>query len=83
MNAFEVCAAVMLVALVLAAVVAVRGALPEAVVALEAVSVTVVLVFALLAEGFGRSGETELPLVMALLTLGASLVYVRYLGGDR
>ncbi len=51
----------------------------EAVVALELVSSVIVLVLVLLAEGFGRSGELQLAVLMAALLLGSGLVFVRTL----
>lgn len=79
MNAYEICATVMLVALVGPGLVAWRGGLDGAVVAFEAVSATAVLVFVLLTQGFNRSGETEFAIILAMLALGGGLVFVRYL----
>jgi multicomponent Na+:H+ antiporter subunit F len=49
------------------------------VVAYEAISSIIVMVLVLLAEGFGRSGEFELPVLLALLLFGSGLVFVRFL----
>jgi multisubunit Na+/H+ antiporter MnhF subunit len=78
-NAFVVAAIAMLVAVVPCGIVACRGTLMDAVVAYEAVSAIVVMVMALLAEGFGRPAEFELPVVLAVLLFGAGLVFVRFL----
>jgi multicomponent Na+:H+ antiporter subunit F len=37
------------------------------------------MVLALLAEGFRRSGEFELPVLLAVLLFGSGLVFVRFL----
>lgn len=77
MSAFVVAAAAMVLALVPCVIVCWRGRLMEAVVAYEVIGSVVVMVLALLAEGFNRSGEFELPVVMAVLALGSGLVFVR------
>jgi multisubunit Na+/H+ antiporter MnhF subunit len=78
-NAFVVAAIAMLIAVVPCGIVACRGTLIDAVVAYEAVSVIVVMVLALLAEGFGRPAEFELPVILAILLFGGGLVFVRFL----
>jgi multisubunit Na+/H+ antiporter MnhF subunit len=78
-NAFVGAAIAMLIAVVPCGVVACRGTLMDAVVAYEAVSAIVVMVLALLAEGFGRPGEFELPVILAILLFGGGLVFVRFL----
>ncbi len=79
MNGFEAAAFAMLLGVVPCAVVARRGKLIEAVIAFEVIVDIVVLVVALLAKGFGRSGEFEFPIIVALLSLGGGLVFVRAL----
>ena len=79
MNPYVVAAAAMLVAAVPGAVVLVRGRIMSAVVAFEVVSSVVVMVLALLSQGFGRIGEFELPLLLAVLLFGSGLVFVRAL----
>jgi hypothetical protein len=49
----------------------------EAVVAYEAISSIVVMVLVLIPQGFGRSSEFELPILLAVLLLGSGLVFVR------
>jgi multisubunit Na+/H+ antiporter MnhF subunit len=78
-SAFVVAAIAMLVAVVPCGIVACRGTVMDAVVAYEAVSAIVVMVMALLAEGFGRPGEFEFPVVLAVLLFGGGLVFVRFL----
>ena len=51
----------------------------DAVVAYEAISAIVVMVLILLAEGFRRPGEFELPVLLAVLLFGSGLVFVRFL----
>jgi len=56
-----------------------KGRLMEAVVAYELVSSIAVMVLVLLAQGFNRSGEFELAILLAVLLLGSGLVFVRML----
>lgn len=62
-----------------AGIVLCRGELAASVVAYEFITSLVVMVFALLAEGFQRSAEFEFPVLMAVLLYGSSLVFVRAL----
>jgi multisubunit Na+/H+ antiporter MnhF subunit len=78
MNAaFVIAAIAMLACLVPAGIVLVRGDADDAVVSYEFLTAVVIMVFALLAEGFGRSGLFEFPVVLALLMYGSGLVFVR------
>lgn len=70
-------AIVMLAALIPAAVVLCRDELAGSVVAYEFITSVVVMVLALLAEGFRRSAEFEFPVLMAVLLYGSSLVFIR------
>ncbi len=79
MSGFVAAAIAMLLAVVPLGVVAWRGTLMEAVVAYEVISSIVVMVLVLLAQGFGRSAEFELPVVLAALLLGSGLVFVHAL----
>ncbi|MGB8962310.1 MAG: hypothetical protein WCC38_10185 [Pseudonocardiaceae bacterium] len=67
----------MLVAVIPLGIVACRGTVMEAIVAYEAISAIIVLVLVLLPQGFGRSAEFELPVLLAVLLLGGGLVFVR------
>jgi multisubunit Na+/H+ antiporter MnhF subunit len=78
-NAFVIAAIAMLAAVIPCAIVMVRGKIMEAVVAYEAIGSVVIIVLVLLAQGFGRSGEFELPVLLAMLILGGGLVFVRFL----
>lgn len=79
MNGFVVAAIAMLTGTIPCGVVVLRGQIMAAVVAYEAISSIIVMVLVLLAEGFGRSGEFELPVLLAVLLLGSGLVFVRFM----
>ena len=79
MNAFVIAAIAMLVAVIPCGIVIIRGTVMEAVVAYEAISSIIVIVLVLLARGFSRSGEFELPVLLAMLMLGSGLVFLRFL----
>ena len=73
MNSFVIAAIVMLLAAIPCGIVVVRGTTMDAVVAYEAVTSIVFMVLVLLAEGFRRSGEFELPVHLAVLLFGSEL----------
>jgi multisubunit Na+/H+ antiporter MnhF subunit len=77
MTAFVIAAIVMLAAMVPAGVNLVRGELADAVVSYQFISTITVMVLALLAEGFGRPGLFEFPVLLAVLLFGGGLVFVR------
>ena len=79
MTAFVIAAIVMLVALVPAGLTLVRGTQADAVVSYQFVSTVPVMLLALLAEGFGRPGLVEFPVILAVLLFGGGLVFVRAL----
>lgn len=79
MSAFLITAIVMLAAFVPCGVVVLKGGAMEAVVAFEAVASVTVIVLLLIAEGFERPGEFELPLLGAVLSYGSGLVFVRFM----
>jgi multicomponent Na+:H+ antiporter subunit F len=78
-NGFVIAAIAMLLGVIPCGVVVCRGTVMEALVAYELISAIVVMVLILLAEGFRRSGEFELPLLLAVLLFGSGLVFVRFL----
>src|ERR1700728_1329608 len=78
-DGFLIAAIAMLIATIPCGIVVLRAQLMSAVVAYEAISSIIVMVLVLLAEGFGRSGEFELPVLLALLLFGSGLVFVRVL----
>ncbi len=79
MTAFVITAVVLLWAAVPLGLLVWKGRLMEAVVAYELASSIAVIVLVLLAEGFNRSGEFELAILLAVLLLGSGLVFVRSL----
>jgi hypothetical protein len=76
-TAFVAAAIAMLIAIVPAGIVLCRGELAASIVAYEFITSVSVLVLALLAQGFQRSSEFELPVLLAVLMYGSGLVYVR------
>jgi multisubunit Na+/H+ antiporter MnhF subunit len=78
-SSFVIAAIAMLMALVPLGVVLCRAEVMSAVVAYEAIGSVAVLVLMLLAEGFRRSGEFDLAILLAVLLLGGGLVFVRFL----
>jgi multisubunit Na+/H+ antiporter MnhF subunit len=79
MNVFVLAAIGLLVAAVPCLIVVWRGEAMEAVVAYQAIGSIAVMVLILLAAGFRRTGEFELPVLLAVLILGSGLVFVRFL----
>jgi multisubunit Na+/H+ antiporter MnhF subunit len=77
--AFIAAAVAMLIGLIPAGIVLCRASLMAAVVAYEFITSVVVMVLALLAQGFGRSGLFELAVLLAVLMFGSGLVFVRAL----
>jgi multisubunit Na+/H+ antiporter MnhF subunit len=75
--AFVAAAIAMLIAMIPAGVVLCRGELAGSVVAYEFITSVVVMVLALLAQGFKRPAEFEFPVLMAVLLYSSSLVYIR------
>jgi multisubunit Na+/H+ antiporter MnhF subunit len=78
-SSFVIAAAAMAAALLPSLIVLARGEVMAAVVAYELISSVAIIVLVLLAEGFRRSGEFELPVLVAVLLLGGGLVFVRFL----
>ncbi len=75
--AFVTAAIAMLIAIVPAGIVLCRDELGASVVAYEFITSVVVMVLALLAQAFRRSGEFELAVLLAVLLFGSGLVFVR------
>jgi multisubunit Na+/H+ antiporter MnhF subunit len=76
---FVIAAIAMLAGIIPCGIVLVRGKIMDAVVAYEAISGIVVMTLILVAEGFRRSGEFELAVVLAVLLFGSGLVFARFL----
>ena len=79
MTGFAVAAVAMLAGVVPCGVVMCRGTVMEALVAYEVVSSIAVMVLILLAQGFARPAEFELPVLLAVLLFGSGLVFARAL----
>lgn len=75
--AFVAAAIAMLIAIIPAGIVLCRGELAASVVAYEFITAVIVIVLALLAQGFQRSSLFELTVLLAVLMYGSGLVYVR------
>jgi multisubunit Na+/H+ antiporter MnhF subunit len=78
-TAFVAAAIAMLAGIIPAGIAACRGNLMAAVVAYEFITSVMVMVLALLAQGFQRSGLFELAVLLAVLMFGGGLVFVRAL----
>jgi multisubunit Na+/H+ antiporter MnhF subunit len=78
-NAFVIAAIAMLIGMIPCLVVIWRGPAMQAVVGYEAISTIAIMVLVLLAVGFSRSGEMELPVLLAVLLFGSGLVFARAL----
>jgi multicomponent Na+:H+ antiporter subunit F len=74
---FIAAAIAMLIAIVPAGVVLCRGELAASVIAYEFITSVSVMVLALLAQGFQRPSEFELPVLLAVLMYASGLVFVR------
>lgn len=79
MNAFVVAAIAMLIGMIPCLAVIWRGTAMQALIAYEAISSVTIMVLVLLAVGFRRPGEMELPVLLALLLFGGGLVFARAL----
>jgi multisubunit Na+/H+ antiporter MnhF subunit len=79
MTAWTAAASVLLAALLPVALVVWRRAEMDGVVALELGGVVVILLMLLLAEAYGDAAFADLAVVLALLSLGSGLVFVRFL----
>jgi multisubunit Na+/H+ antiporter MnhF subunit len=75
--AFTAAAIAMLVCLIPAGIVVARGDMAGAVVGYEFITSVMVMVLALMAQAFQRSGLFELPVLLALLMFGGGLAFVR------
>ena len=78
-TVFVAAAIAMLIGIIPAGIVLSRGNLMAAVVAYEFITSVMVMVLALLAQGFQRSGLFELAVLLAVLMFGSWLVFVRTL----
>lgn len=79
MNAWTWAATFLLLALVPCGVICFRGESEDRLVGLEMAGVVATLELVLLCEGFGKPAFYDIPLAMAFLTLGAGVVFARFL----
>ncbi|MDB5066162.1 MAG: hypothetical protein JWM18_2596 [Chloroflexi bacterium] len=79
MTAWTAAASVLLAALLPVALVIWRRPEMDGVVALELGGVVVILLMLLLAEAYGDPAVADLAVVLAMLSLGSGLVFVRFL----
>jgi hypothetical protein len=79
MNGFVAAGAAMMLAMGPCLWTIVRGELMAAVAAYELASPVAVMVLVCLSQGFGRSGEFELPVLLAVMLYASGLVFVRSL----
>jgi multicomponent Na+:H+ antiporter subunit F len=79
MNLWLWNATVLLAALIPCGIVCFRGAVEDRIVGIEMTGVIVVLEMMLLAQGFHRVPFYDLPLTLAILSLGGGLVFTRFL----
>jgi multicomponent Na+:H+ antiporter subunit F len=78
-NVFIIAAVALLAGVIPCGIVVCRRPVMAALVAYESITAIIVMVLALLAEGFRRPGEFELPVLLAVLLFGSGLVFVRFL----
>jgi len=79
MNAWLVTAFVLMLGLIPCGIVCFTRDAPTRLVGLESASMLMVLILLLLAEGYQRSFLFDLALMLALLSFGGGLVFVRFL----
>ncbi len=78
MNVWLLGSAVLLFALIPCGICVFRGSVIERLVGLELADLIVVLLLALLAQGFHRIPFYDVALALALLSFGGGLVFVRF-----
>jgi hypothetical protein len=78
-EGFVVAGMAMLIALLPLGLAMVHGSAMDAVVAYEGATSVVVMVLVCLPEGFSRSGLFEFPVLLAVIMLGAGLVFLHAL----
>lgn len=67
-------------ALIPCADMAFRGVPERRLVGLEMASILIIIAMVLFTVGFGRSTFIDLPLALAIMSLGGGLVFARFLG---
>ncbi len=79
MNMWLGAATVLLFTLIPCGIVCLRGKPIDRLVGLETAGTLIVIILVMLAEGFHRAPFFDLPLTLALLAFGGSLVFARFL----
>lgn len=79
MNAWLWAAAAMLAALLPCGITVFRGDDADRLIGLEMTALIIILELVLLAEGIHRPSFYDLPLTLAILSLGGGLVFARFL----
>jgi multisubunit Na+/H+ antiporter MnhF subunit len=79
MNVWLIGATILLLAVVPCGYVVMRGALLEALVAIELAGTIVAMVLLLISEGYHRNSYYTLPLVLAFTNFVAALIFVRFI----
>ena len=79
MSLWLACAIALTAGITLAALACLRGDRMAAVVALEVAGGVAALVLLILAAGFGRQAFADLGLVLAVLSFGGALSFLRFL----
>ena len=80
MNLWILSAATVSAALIPCADMCFRGSPERRLVGFEMASIVVVLAMILFTVGFGRSAFIDLPVALAIMSFGGSLVFARFLG---
>jgi multicomponent Na+:H+ antiporter subunit F len=78
-NAWLVCATILIVSTAGPGYVCLRRSIADALVALEAVGIVDTLVLVMLAQGFHREPFMDLAIVLAVLSFVGSLAFARFL----
>lgn len=79
MTSWHLAALLLLLGTIPCLIVLARGEVMERLVALQAAQLVVVLALLLLPQAYGREIYLDLSLCLAILNLGAGLVFVRFL----
>lgn len=79
MNLWLLAVILLQLGLIICSLVALRGTLPEAIVAMEVSSVAGVLSIAILAEAVGRPAWFDLAIALALMSLPGALVFLTFM----
>lgn len=79
MNLWLIAAAAVAISLIPCAVITLRGSPERRLVGLEMTGIVLTIMLVLLTIGSGRKAFIDLPLVLAVLSFGSGIVFVRFL----